>query len=128
MVSVVSGKDTRLCGPELTELGVDGAFCSFTVEQADSDPRTTVARHEKMNFFISQIFVYIVTLQHETTPSVGYMLWGVHPMVKRIHSLVQVSHFLNFRVFSRLPQIRDASGEACAQPARKPVAVNQFKK
>jgi hypothetical protein len=55
VVIVVSGKGSRLCGPELTVPGPDGPSWSFQVEQADSDTSAAMAKHAVMSFFISQI-------------------------------------------------------------------------
>lgn len=47
------------------------------VEQPVSDTRAAATIHERMNFFISIIVVWFVTLHPMITSSAGQRLWGV---------------------------------------------------
>jgi hypothetical protein len=81
---VVVEVGTVLCSV-VVELGVDASFVSFTLVQAESDTRAAVARQAMMNFVISIIVVWFVTLQFIIAPSAGQRLWGVTLPCGRCH-------------------------------------------
>jgi hypothetical protein len=72
VVVVVTGVGIVVCSVEVVELWV-----ALSVLQPVIDTRAAAATHERMNFFISIIVVWFVTLQSMITPSVDQRLWGV---------------------------------------------------